>query len=197
MMKDRKLDGRHSRRNPISRYVTSFVDDTIDVQATDSVHWIASATKLVTTIAVIQCVEKDLLHLDEDIATILPEWKKPRVLVGFNEQKLPQFQHAKRAITLSWAGLMVENVNKDMKLGEFMKKYIFELLSIYDIIFYLDQRDDLRPRVVRFLERSGSDLKQIKSFYPGPISVDLGGGGLYAYVPELLKLMGVFSMVTS
>jgi CubicO group peptidase (beta-lactamase class C family) len=39
----------------------------------DSVMWVASCTKLMTTIAAIQCVEKELFTLDEDVSRILPE----------------------------------------------------------------------------------------------------------------------------
>ena len=33
----------------------------------------ASCTKLMTVIAVLQCVERDLFDLDEDVAQVLPE----------------------------------------------------------------------------------------------------------------------------
>ena len=52
-----------------------------------------------------QCVEKGLLDLDADISTILPEWKDPKILVGFSEQNEPQFRPAKRPLTLRYAAL--------------------------------------------------------------------------------------------
>ncbi|KAM6536028.1 hypothetical protein FALCPG4_005549 [Fusarium falciforme] len=66
----------------------------------DDVHWIASATKFITSIAVMQCVEKGLLRLDADISTILAEWKDPKILTGFNETNEPQFRPSKRPVTL-------------------------------------------------------------------------------------------------
>lgn len=45
----------------------------------------ASCTKLVTTIAVMQCVERGLLNLDEDVTGILPELKDLPILTGFEE----------------------------------------------------------------------------------------------------------------
>ena len=52
----------------------------------DALMWVASCTKLMTTVAVMQCVEKGLFTLDEDISHILPEWKSPDVLTGFEEK---------------------------------------------------------------------------------------------------------------
>jgi CubicO group peptidase (beta-lactamase class C family) len=49
----------------------------------DTTMWVASCTKLMTAIAALQCVEKGLLSLDDDISTVLPEWKERSVLVGF------------------------------------------------------------------------------------------------------------------
>lgn len=71
-----------------------------DKQDKDAVHWIASCTKFLTTIAVMQCVERGQLKLDDDISTILPEWKSPKILIGFDDKDEAQFRPAKRAITL-------------------------------------------------------------------------------------------------
>ncbi|KAI1768746.1 putative D-aminoacylase [Hypoxylon sp. FL1150] len=51
----------------------------------DSTMWIASLTKLMTAISVLQCVEKGLLNLDDDISTVLPEWKERELLLRFDE----------------------------------------------------------------------------------------------------------------
>lgn len=63
-------------------------------------HWIASCTKFVTTVAVMQCVERGQLRLDDDISTVLPEWKDPKILVGFDDKNQAQLRPAKRFITL-------------------------------------------------------------------------------------------------
>lgn len=52
----------------------------------DSVMWFASCTKLFTTIAALQCVERGLLDLDGDISEILPEFKGVQILTGFDEK---------------------------------------------------------------------------------------------------------------
>ena len=54
----------------------------------DSVMWFASCTKLFTTIAALQCVERELLDLDGDITEILPEFKGVQILTGFDGQGL-------------------------------------------------------------------------------------------------------------
>lgn len=43
-------------------------------------------TKIVTSIAAMQCVEKGLLLLDENITLVLPEWKDPQYLDGFDKE---------------------------------------------------------------------------------------------------------------
>jgi CubicO group peptidase (beta-lactamase class C family) len=52
----------------------------------DTTFWIASCSKLITTIAALQCVERAQLALDEDVSPILHELKSPDLLVGFNEK---------------------------------------------------------------------------------------------------------------
>jgi len=39
----------------------------------DAVYWLASCSKLVTTVAVMQAVERGLFGLDDDVTTVLPE----------------------------------------------------------------------------------------------------------------------------
>lgn len=52
----------------------------------DSTFFLASTSKLVTTIAALQCVEKGHFTLDEDVTRILPEFKDIQILTGFNEE---------------------------------------------------------------------------------------------------------------
>ena len=63
--------------------------------------WIASCTKLLTTICALQAVEQGKLVLDDDISTILPEWKDPDILTGWDEgSEQPKFRKATKKITL-------------------------------------------------------------------------------------------------
>ena len=81
-------------------YAKAFGDDSTDIPDTDAVHWIASCTKFLTTVAVMQCVERGQLDLDADIAKVLPEWADAQILTGFNEKDEPIFRPATKAITL-------------------------------------------------------------------------------------------------
>ncbi|KAK8227239.1 beta-lactamase/transpeptidase-like protein [Phyllosticta capitalensis] len=69
-------------------------------QDTNAVHWVASCSKLVTTIAALQCVEKGLLSLDGDIGDVLPEWKNPKILIGFDDDGEPILKPAQNHISL-------------------------------------------------------------------------------------------------
>jgi CubicO group peptidase (beta-lactamase class C family) len=51
----------------------------------DATMWLASCTKLIGTVAVMQCVERGQLKLDDDISTVLPELKEFQILTGFEQ----------------------------------------------------------------------------------------------------------------
>ena len=67
---------------------------------TDSVFWIASMTKAITSMAAMQLVEQGKLTLDQPIADVLPELAAPQVLTGFSTSGEPQLRPAKGSITL-------------------------------------------------------------------------------------------------
>lgn len=46
---------------------------------------IASCTKLMTSIAAMQCVERGLLALETDVAGILPDLAAQGIITGFDE----------------------------------------------------------------------------------------------------------------
>lgn len=65
--------------------------------------WLASCTKLMTTVATMQCVEKGLLKLDEDVTSILPELKGREILEGFEKGTgRPILKPNTKPITLRW-----------------------------------------------------------------------------------------------
>jgi methyl acetate hydrolase len=66
----------------------------------DTVFWIASMTKAVTTTAAMQMVEGGKLQLDQPAAEVIDELKSPQVLEGFDASGAPQLRAAKRPITL-------------------------------------------------------------------------------------------------
>ncbi|EME38773.1 beta lactamase like protein [Dothistroma septosporum NZE10] len=71
----------------------------------DTVCWIASMTKLLTTVCVMKCVEQDLLKLDDDVTTtFLPEFEDVQVLERMEDDgksgETPVLRPSKGKITL-------------------------------------------------------------------------------------------------
>jgi CubicO group peptidase (beta-lactamase class C family) len=66
----------------------------------DTVFWIASMTKAITSTAAMQLVEQGKLSLDGPIADVLPELAAPQVLDGFDAEGKPRLRPARRPITL-------------------------------------------------------------------------------------------------
>jgi len=66
----------------------------------DTVVWIASMTKAITTTAAMQLVEKGKLSLDRPAADVVPDVGKARVLEGFDAAGQPRLRAPKRPITL-------------------------------------------------------------------------------------------------
>jgi methyl acetate hydrolase len=92
--------------------------------STDTVFWIASMTKAITSMAAMQLVEQGKLALDHQIADVLPELSAPQVLEGFDPSGAPRLRPAKRSITLRHllthtAGLVYEMWNAEM--GRYME----------------------------------------------------------------------------
>src|SRR5215475_5561116 len=92
--------------------------------STDTVFWIASMTKAITSTAAMQLVEQGKLSLDRQIADVLPELSAAQVLEGFDPSGQPRLRPAKRPITLRHllthtAGLVYEIWNAEM--GRYME----------------------------------------------------------------------------
>jgi len=66
----------------------------------DTVFWIASMIKAITSTAAMQLVEQGKLALDRPIADLLPELAAPQVLEGFDEAGEPRLRPARRPIAL-------------------------------------------------------------------------------------------------
>jgi methyl acetate hydrolase len=66
----------------------------------DTVFWIASFTKAVTTAAVLRPVEAGKIALDDPVGPWLPGLARPKVLAGFDAGGAAQLRDAERAITV-------------------------------------------------------------------------------------------------
>jgi methyl acetate hydrolase len=96
-----------------------------DAMTADSVFWIASMTKAVTSAAGMQLVEQGKLSLDAPIGKVLPDLAAPQVLEGFDANGEPKLRPAKKPITLRHlmthtAGFCYDLWNADM--GKYMEK---------------------------------------------------------------------------
>jgi CubicO group peptidase (beta-lactamase class C family) len=91
----------------------------------DTVFWIASMTKAITSMAAMRLVEQGKLSLDWPIAEVLPELAELQVLEGFDTAGDPILRPARRQITLRHllthtAGFVYDIWNPDM--GRYMEK---------------------------------------------------------------------------
>ncbi|KAI9170600.1 Lovastatin esterase [Paramyrothecium foliicola] len=87
----------------------------------DDIVYLASTTKLITTIAALQCVEDGLLTLTGDLSSIAPELAEKKVLTGWSDAEEPILEATTGFITLEMllthtAGLsyffLSPNINK-------------------------------------------------------------------------------------
>src|SRR3954468_4341728 len=91
----------------------------------NSVFWIASMTKAITSAAGMQLVEQGKLSLDEPIGKLLPDLAAPQVLEGFDADGAPKMRPATKPITLRHlmthtAGFAYDMWNGDM--GQYLEK---------------------------------------------------------------------------
>jgi len=74
--------------------------DAPEPMTADTVFWIASMSKAITSVAALQQVERGALSLDGDLGAVLPELHAPRVLEGFDDDGRPRLRPARRPVTL-------------------------------------------------------------------------------------------------
>jgi len=91
----------------------------------DTVFWIASMTKAITSTAAMRLVEQGKLSLEWPISEVLPELASPLVLEGFEASGEPILHPARQRITLRHllthtAGFVYDIWNPDM--GRYMEK---------------------------------------------------------------------------
>ena len=82
---------------------------------TDAILFLASCTKLMTTIAALQCVERGLITMTEDISRVAPELASVKVLTGFDESTgAPHLQKRTEAITLEYGKCFPHALSKKL-----------------------------------------------------------------------------------
>ncbi|HTB00754.1 MAG TPA: serine hydrolase domain-containing protein [Bradyrhizobium sp.] len=92
-----------------------------DAMTLDSVFWIASMTKAITTAAAMQLVEQGKLSLDAPIGKVLPDLASPQVLEGFDASGEPKLRPAKKEITLRHLMTHTAGFCYDMWNGDMVK----------------------------------------------------------------------------
>src|ERR1700680_3243901 len=92
-----------------------------DAMTPDSVFWIASMTKAVTTAGAMQLVEQGKLSLDAPIGKLLPDLASPQVLEGFDAKGEPNPRSAKNPITLRHLMTHTAGFAYDMWNGDMVK----------------------------------------------------------------------------
>src|SRR3984885_14408213 len=92
-----------------------------DAMTPDSVFWIASMAKAITTAAAMQLVEQGKLSLDAPIGKVLPDLASPQVLEGFDATGEPKLRPAKNPITLRQLMTHTAGFAYDMWNGEMVK----------------------------------------------------------------------------
>jgi methyl acetate hydrolase len=92
-----------------------------DAMTPDSVFWIASMTKAITTAGAMQLVEQGKLALDTPIGKVLPDLAAPEVLEGFDAQGEPKLRPAKNPITLRHLMTHTAGFCYDMWNGDMVK----------------------------------------------------------------------------
>ena len=213
----------------------------------------AEKKQLLTTIAVLQCVEKGLITLDEPVGRILNEFTEPEILTGFDNSGKPVTHKASTPITLrkmithtsgmgypevnplllryyqeyqgkgevavnrsvtrsylvpltyepgtsweyscgfDWAGKIVERTTNSARLGDYMKKHIFEPLGMTDTTFTPLSDPDIMARMIHRSRRnadSGKLTVDPGTDYPiRDFEDDYGGNGGYSSTPDYVKVL--------
>jgi methyl acetate hydrolase len=92
-----------------------------DAMTADSVFWIASMTKAITSAAGMQLVEQGKLSLDAPIGKVLPDLAAPQVFEGFDAKGEPKLRPAKNPITLRHLMTHTAGFAYDMWNGDMVK----------------------------------------------------------------------------
>jgi CubicO group peptidase (beta-lactamase class C family) len=92
---------------------------------------------------------------------------------------------------IDWAGIMVERLNNGQSLGSYMEEHIFQPLGLKSTSFHLDQRDDIKSRLVPAARRTedGKLSENTMPVFTESVTEHSGGGGLWGSAPDYLKVL--------
>jgi methyl acetate hydrolase len=182
----------------------------------DSVFWIASMTKAVTTAAAMQMVEQGKLRpakrpitlrqllthtagytydiWNENTGRYEKQANLPALITCKDDAlKTPlAFEPGDRweyGINIDFAGKMVEKVSGE-RLESYFHEHIFGPLGMADTSFKLSPSQ--RARLVAMHARGADGLKPIEFEMPQEPEFFMGGGGLYSTGPDYLKFVRMF-----
>ncbi|KAF2806748.1 beta-lactamase [Mytilinidion resinicola] len=106
-------------------------------QQLDDVLYLASATKLITTIAALQCVDDGLLTLNGDLSSVAPELAAKQVITGFSDDgETPLLEPPARPVTLEMLLTHSSGISYD-----FMNPHVAKWCEKFDSL----QGDGRRP----------------------------------------------------
>ncbi|KAA8617248.1 AmpC Beta-lactamase class C and other penicillin binding protein [Pyrenophora tritici-repentis] len=92
---------------------------------------------------------------------------------------------------MDWAGKIVERTNPErLKLGDYMKKYIFDPLGMKSMTFSLLSPEDIRSRIPKLAVRmEDNGISTLAAVWPEDPPDDCGGVGLYGSAEDFMKLL--------
>ena len=93
-------------------------------------------------------------------------------------------------VNIDWVGRVIEAVT-GLRLGEAMKKYLFEPQKMDNISFTPPEEMTARRAVMHLRNHAGTLTANKDIAAPGTPEMDMGGHGLYASIDEYMKFIRV------
>jgi CubicO group peptidase (beta-lactamase class C family) len=92
---------------------------------------------------------------------------------------------------IDFAGIMVERLNNGQRLGDYMEEHIFKPLGLKSTTFAIDQRPDIKARVMPCSRREadGTFVHSESNGWPEKMLEDCGGGGLWSSATDYIKVL--------
>jgi CubicO group peptidase (beta-lactamase class C family) len=91
---------------------------------------------------------------------------------------------------VDWAGRMIERVNGGIRLGEYLKKHVFEPLGMTSTSFRPSENESIRKNLSATTARTSTgELVGANPFPPANPKDDQGGGGLYSSPTDYIKVL--------